>query len=102
MPAGTKQFLTPEAPALTFATSTGSANVTLPVMHNGGLAVELTNQSGGNCFVNFGATASTSTGYMIGPGGTTDPIMVPEGETKLSAILDNGSGTLRYTLVIYR
>jgi len=102
MPAGTKQFLTPEAPANTLALTNASATMAVPKSGTPGRAVELTNQSTGNCFVNFGPTASTSTGYFIGPSGTTDPIMVPEGETQLSAILDVGTGTLRATFVIFR
>lgn len=102
MPAGTKQFAKPQAPSLALALTTASATVAIPVDGTPGRAVEFTNQSTGNCFVSFGATATTTTGYFIGPSGTTDPILVPEGETNISALLDVGTGNLRYTFVNYR
>lgn len=102
MPIGTKQFMKPQAPSVALALTTASSTQAIPVDGTPGRAVELTNQSTGNCFVNFGITASTTTGYFIGPSGTTDPILVPEGETSISGILDAGAGFLRITYVTFR
>lgn len=95
-------FMTPHAPSSVLAMTTSSASATIPHIANGGRVAFLRNEAPSEAYIAFGATADTTAGFRIDPGAQFGPLVVPEGETLLSAILIAGTGNLIITFALLR
>lgn len=95
-------FMTPRAPSSLLAMTVASATATIPAIANAGREVLLRNEATDIAYVAFGPTAAAATGHAIEPGTSFGPIVVPDGETQISAILASGAGNLRVTYLVRR
>lgn len=88
-------LVAPRAPGIAIATSVTTASGTLPASSMSEQYVMLSNVAAVTAYWCFGSTAVVATGYPIAPNSEIGPVLVPEGELTISAILGSSTGVLQ-------